>query len=252
MLDELPDTFAGQPGAIPPFAAFLGTRRIAAGTQAEVARSAARHTQAGSSELLLVFDAAGRQIELDAQALPDGLLSRSAQQGDSPSAPPSPVNESADSHEEADKPSLRRRPPAPAPAARGRGRPQLGVVAREVTLLPRHWEWLASQPGGASAALRRLVDGARRTPDPRDAARAAQERAYRFLNAMAGNLPGYEEALRALFAGKAESFQAALGRWPPDIAAHAALLAQGAFAQSGAAAPPASPPASSPTGSAGT
>src|ERR1700739_3037247 len=44
------------------------------------------------------------------------------------------------------------------------GRPKLGVVAREVTLLPRHWDWLATQPGGGSVALRKLVGEARRGP----------------------------------------------------------------------------------------
>ncbi|HJT89098.1 MAG TPA: DUF2239 family protein, partial [Bryobacteraceae bacterium] len=89
---------------------------------------------------------------------------------------------------------------AEAAEPRGRGRPRLGVVAKEVTLLPRHWDWLNLQPGGASVALRKLVDEARRTSGDRDRVRAAQEAAYRFLSALAGNLPGFEEATRALFA----------------------------------------------------
>ena len=88
--------------------------------------------------------------------------------------------------------------PAPPPA---RGRPKLGVVAREVTLLPRHWEWLSGRPGGASVTLRKLVEEAMRSPAA--AVRAAQEAAYRFMTAVAGDLPGYEEANRALFAGDA-------------------------------------------------
>jgi hypothetical protein len=118
------------------------------------------------------------------------------------------------------------RAPLPdAPASRGRGRPKLGVTAREVTLLPRQWEWLGRQPGGASAALRRLVDAARRQDGGRAAARASQERCYRFLTAVAGDLPGYEEVIRALFAGDADAMVARMAGWPPDVAAHALMLA---------------------------
>ena len=112
-----------------------------------------------------------------------------------------------------------------APVPRGPGRPKLGVVAREVTLLPRHWDWLAAQPGGASATLRRLVEAARRSPDAR--ARVAQERTYRALQALAGDLPGYEEALRALFAGDTDRFAGRIGDWPEDIRAYALALATG-------------------------
>src|SRR6185436_5318754 len=99
-------------------------------------------------------------------------------------------------------------------AARGPGRSKLGVVAREVTLLPRHWDWLSAQPGGASVALRKLVEDARRTSEPRDRVRRAQEAAYRFMSAMAGNLPGFEEAARALFAANRERFAAETEPWP--------------------------------------
>lgn len=108
---------------------------------------------------------------------------------------------------------------------RGRGRPKLGVVAREVTLLPRHWEWLARQPGGASVALRKLVEAAQRGAGPADRLREAREAAYRFMTTMAGNLPGYEEAIRALFAGDDASFAAKMAAWPADIRDHAARLA---------------------------
>src|SRR5690606_37999937 len=120
---------------------------------------------------------------------------------------------------------------APRPAApRGPGRPKLGVVAREVTLLPRHWDWLAAQPGGASVALRRLVDEARRAAVDGDRRRAAQEAAYRFMQAMAGNEAGYEEAARALFAGDIARFEEHSLHWPDDVRDHAALLAADAFA----------------------
>jgi hypothetical protein len=113
-------------------------------------------------------------------------------------------------------------------AARGPGRPRLGVVPREVTLLPRHWEWLADQPGGASAALRRLVDEARRTHVDTDRMRRVRESAYRFMSAMAGNEPGFEEATRALFAGNAERFDQCTEDWPADLRDHARRLASGA------------------------
>lgn len=108
---------------------------------------------------------------------------------------------------------------------RNRGRPKLGVVAREVTLLPRQWEWLASQPGGASQALRRLVDEARRTDGGQTQVKAAREAAYRFLSALAGDLPGFEDVIRALFAGDAEGFAGRMSAWPPDIRDYARKLA---------------------------
>jgi uncharacterized protein len=114
---------------------------------------------------------------------------------------------------------------------RGPGRPRLGVVAREVTLLPRHWDWLSSQPGGASVALRKLVEQARFANQGRDRRRRAQEAAYRFLSAMAGNEPGFEEAIRALFASKRERFNQMVKPWPRDVRDHAKKLAAAAFAE---------------------
>jgi hypothetical protein len=108
---------------------------------------------------------------------------------------------------------------------RGPGRPKLGVVAREVTLLPRHWEWLNRQPGGASVALRKLVEEARRVHSGRDRVRAAQEAAYKFMSAMAGNEPGFEEAIRALFVGQGDKFGRMISGWPADVRDHAKKLA---------------------------
>jgi len=118
-------------------------------------------------------------------------------------------------------------PNAAVEKSRGRGRPKLGVVAREVTLLPRHWEWLATQPGGASVALRKLVEEARRTHAGSDKRRNAQEAAYHFMAAIAGNLPGFEEATRALFANDQEGFRGRLVAWPDDVREHAIKLAFG-------------------------
>ena len=115
--------------------------------------------------------------------------------------------------------------PEPQNEPRGRGRPRLGVVAREVTLLPSHWDWLNAQPGGASVALRKLVDAARRTSGDRDRVRAAQESTYRFISAIAGNLPGFEEATRALFAYDRRRFGDLISGWPQDIRDYAIRLA---------------------------
>ncbi len=109
--------------------------------------------------------------------------------------------------------------------ARRRGRPKLGVVAREVTLLPRQWEWLAQQPGGASQALRRLVDEARKNDGDRTARRQAQERAYRIMSSLAGDFPGYEEALRLLFADRLDELAEAIASWPQDVRDHVIELA---------------------------
>jgi len=110
-----------------------------------------------------------------------------------------------------------------------RGRPKLGVVGREVTLLPRHWAWLETQRGGASAALRRLVDQARAEHADQDRVRDAQDRANRFLTALGGNLPGFEEAMRALYAGDRARFVAETKPWPADVRQWANQLADGAL-----------------------
>jgi len=112
---------------------------------------------------------------------------------------------------------------------RGPGRPKLGVVSREVTLLPRHWDWLNSQSGGASVALRKLVEEARRVNNKRDRVRCSQEVTYRFISVIAGDLPGFEELTRALFAGAPERFNNLMALWPVDIRDHARKLAKAAF-----------------------
>ena len=117
--------------------------------------------------------------------------------------------------------------PQSEPSKPARGRPKLGVTALEVTLLPRHWNWLAGQPGGASAALRRLVEDARRQSGAADAARQAQGVAYRVMTTLAGDLPGYEEAVRALFAGDLSRLSGLAKAWPKDIAAYVGDLVKG-------------------------
>lgn len=111
------------------------------------------------------------------------------------------------------------------PLQSGPGRPKLGVMAREITLMPRHWDWLTTQPGGASATIRRLIEEASKAPNPRHAAAVA----YKFLSQIAGNLPNFEEAIRGLFAGDRKKFAAHMKGWPKDIRDHATRLAEPAF-----------------------
>ena len=121
-------------------------------------------------------------------------------------------------------------PSAPASTRAGPGRPKLGVISREVTLLPHDWEWLNQQPGGASVTLRKLVLSARRMSQGADRTRQAKIVCYRFITAIAGHEAGYEEATRALFTGKPDLFAANTETWPADVRDHARFLAQAAFA----------------------
>ena len=184
--------------------AFAGPGRIASGELRHVALKAKQAFDAGKT--VLVFeDASGRIIDLPLELPASDLLKRLAE----PVVPAAPT--------------------AGKPAARGPGRPRLGVVAREITLLPRHWDWLAAQPGGASVALRKLVEDARKVSAEDDRIRAAQEATYRFMQAMAGNQAGFDEAARALFAGDIGKFDEHSATWPDDVREHAALLAADAF-----------------------
>lgn len=115
-------------------------------------------------------------------------------------------------------------------AAKGPGRPKLGVTSREVSLLPRHWDWLEEQPSGASAALRRLVEAAIKHEPGKERARRVRAALSRFLSAMAGDRPHYEEACRALFAGETAQFAVLVERWPKDIREYAVQQAQNAAA----------------------
>lgn len=111
----------------------------------------------------------------------------------------------------------------------GPGRPKLGVVAREVSLLPRHWEWLATQSGGASATLRKLVDEAKKKYESGSTVKQSQERTYKFISVIAGDMNGYEEALRALYKKDEKKFLALISDWPSDVKTHAAELAKSVF-----------------------
>jgi hypothetical protein len=181
--------------------AFTGTRRIASGPIADVALAAKSVADRGES-VLIFDDATAQTVEIDFRGSAADVSARLAQRTDLRAAPAQEVE-----------------------APRGPGRPKLGVVAREVTLLPRHWDWLASQPGGASVALRKLVEHARRANGDKDRVRIAREVAYRFMSAMAGDLRNTEEASRALFAGDAARFYSLIAAWPEDIRDHTVKLA---------------------------
>ncbi|WP_414439239.1 DUF2239 family protein [Burkholderia sp. 22PA0106] len=200
------------PVLLPRYTGFDGVRHLASGDLATVALAMRRAAQAESTGPVLLFDnATGRSIDVDLRGSEDEIRARFAAEA-----------ESASTSMSGDEP--RDAPETAAP--RGRGRPRLGVVAREITLLPRHWAWLAEQPGGASVALRKLVDDARREHGGRDRLRAANERAYHFMSALAGDLPGFEEASRALFAGEADGFRERIDGWPADIREHVLRLAE--------------------------
>lgn len=194
-----------------PYIAFDGDRCIAAGDLHDVARAAKHALERRKDASILVFDDGSGPVEIDYRGTVDDVLARLPEHA----IAPAPVEE--------DLPST----------PRGPGRPKLGVVAREVTLLPRHWEWLAAQRGGASVALRRLVDDARRANKDKDRIRHAQEAAYRFIAAMGGNKPHYEEVARALFARDAERFESWTANWPADVRDHARHLARAAFDDNG-------------------
>lgn len=179
--------------------AFAGFQRIASGPRRELLAQL-RATPQPADILLRIFnDANGERLDLDLR--PDAVDAPDDTPPDLPPAEPE------------------------APATRSVGRPRLGVVAREVTLLPRHWEWLSRQSGGASVALRKLVEEASRANEARDAVRASREAAYRFMAEIAGDLPGFEEATRALFAGDRLRFATLVEPWPEDVRTYLAALA---------------------------
>jgi hypothetical protein len=173
---------------MPTLSVFVGDRRVMRGPREEVVRHLKERFDRDPGEAVLVFeDQTGRAVDFDLRGTMEAVLARVA--------------------------------PEP-PRAAGPGRPKLGVVSREVSLLPRHWEWLELQPSGASAALRRLVDEARKRDPEGDRQRLAIEATSRFMTAMAGDRPSFEEATRALFAHDTERLHALIASWPEDLRSH--------------------------------
>lgn len=170
------------------YAAFAGEELVAAGDLAKVITQVKKRLDRGThAETILIFeDQTGRQTELDFRGTLAEVLAREL----------------------------------PTPASVGPGRPKLGVISREVSLLPKHWAWLEQQPNGISAALRRLVEEASKRDPSKQRARMQRDAASRFMTAMAGDRPGYEEASRALFAQDAKTFERLIRAWPKDIRKH--------------------------------
>jgi len=205
---------------IPSFTFFDGHRRIASGPLEAVTLAVKRALDSNALGPILMFDDAnGRPIDVDTRGSDDQVLARLA------THPAKLADAAVTVHPSNTSDSNDGNPPTT--VARGRGRPRLGVVAREVTLLPRHWEWLAEEPGGASVVLRKLVDEARRTQGEQTRRRGATEAAYHFMSAIAGDMPGFEEATRALFAGQQSRFCALIAAWPEDVRNHAIALGFG-------------------------
>lgn len=196
---------------------FEGPQCIARGLLLDVAPLAKAAVDRTASDpqpaAVLVFeDASSEVIELDWRGTPHAFLARLQAQIASTVQPETLVED----------------PPA-AEAPRGPGRPSLGVVAREVTLLPRHWDWLGQQTGGASVALRKLVEAARRSQEAEDRVRQARAVGYKFMSTLAGHAPGFEEASRALFAGDRTAFEVHTATWPLDVRTHLMHLLTNAF-----------------------
>jgi uncharacterized protein len=180
------------------YTAFAGTRMIGAGNLREVVEAAWGQIQGGREESLADFDdSTGSADDLDLRGSLAEVLARLPE-------------------EQTDAPERRTGP----------GRPKLGVVSREVSLLPRHWEWLTEQPGGASVALRKLVEVARKENAGRDRARRCRDAAHKFMWAMAGDFEGFEEASRAFFAADYAGFNSIVEGWPTDVRDHARRLVQ--------------------------
>lgn len=199
-LDDGPSGSLTEPPMPHTYTAFVGADRLAAGDLQTVAL-AAHAAQDRQAQMPIVFeDASGNVVDLDLRGDQQDVVRRLSP------------------------------PPSNAEAPRGRGRPKLGVTAREITLLPKHWAWLQEQPGGASAALRRLVEQAQQDNAEADQRRRAQTAAYKVMYALAGHLKGYEEALRALYAGDPQRFETQIVTWPHDIAAYVRDLASTSFA----------------------
>ncbi|MBW7866134.1 MAG: DUF2239 family protein [Candidatus Hydrogenedentes bacterium] len=194
------------------YTAFTGERCLVSGDLHTMLLRVKAYLDSGGDSTVLIFDdQTGGQVDFDFRGTPEDVLQR------------------LERHPLFAKPAAQEQPRT------GPGRPALGVTGREVTLLPRHWDWLAEQPGGASAVLRRLVERAMAQDAGTRRERRALDAAGKFMWAMAGNLPGFEEATRALYAGDRAGFEALVREWPEDIRTHAVRLARAGMESSAAA-----------------
>ena len=174
------------------YSAFVGSRLLAGGALPDVLTVAKRHYDVSNVPVLLFEDWSGRQVDFNLSGSSRDVLQRVE----------------------------------PASQKAGRGRPRLGVQSREVSLLPRHWEWLEENPAGISAAIRRLVDEARKRETGADKARRMRDATSRFMWAMAGNLPNFEETARALYAKEIAAMESLVAQWPADVRDHVLRMAR--------------------------
>lgn len=189
-----------QPNLTRPCTAFADNKRIASGNVIDVALSVQKHLKENKKAQVFIFDdLTSSPVELDLRGTADDIRKR------------------FQSLTEANEKKA------------GPGRPKLGVISKEVTLLPQHWEWLALQPGGASVTLRKLIEEAKKKSVTQDRVRQAQEATYRFMNVMAGDLAHFEDALRALYAKDSKTFEKLMADWPRDIRQHAKAISRRAF-----------------------
>jgi len=208
------------------YTAFRGSRRLAQGPLEDVAmlvyeqlkgnakvyrKEDHAHPSRDANAVLLFDDRSGKVVDLEMRGTARAMLANLSARGLLPRQTPTALPHA----------------PTPQKPERGPGRPRLGVVAREVTLLPRHWEWLASQPGGASVALRKLVDAARKAQADVDAARARRDAAYAVMTALAGDRAHYEDATRALFRDDRAGLVAHMAKWPRDVQAYVLRVLDG-------------------------
>ncbi|WP_413293169.1 DUF2239 family protein [Bdellovibrio sp. HCB185ZH] len=171
--------------------AFAGTKIVASGDVLQVALKVKKYLKDDGKENVLIFDdVTSAQVELDLRGTVEAVTKRFESMVE-------PEDKKA-----------------------GPGRPKLGVVSKEVTLLPQHWEWLALQPGGASVTLRKLIEEAKKKNFAKDQIRQSQDAVYKFMHAMVGDLPNYEEALRAMYGHDTKKFKKMIGDWPKDIQEH--------------------------------
>jgi len=178
------------------YSAFVGEELIASGPLEKMVMGVKSEFDRDASTLFLIFeDETGRQVDFDLRGTLEQVLARAF----------------------------------PRPQKTGPGRPKLGVTSREISLLPRHWAWLEGQPHGASAALRRLIDDARKLGPDEQRSRQAKEALVRMMSAMAGNMPGYEAACRSLYAGDRAEFEHLIQIWPRDIRTYLSRRANEAF-----------------------
>jgi len=192
------------------YTAFAADHQIASGDLQSTVLKTKKRIDEGEKESILIFDdSTGKQVDFDFRGTPEKVLQKLSSH---------PLFVST-------------HPSATAPS--GPGRPKLGIVSREVSLLPRHWDWLEQQPSGISAMLRKLIDNARKSEPDEERARRRRETGGSFMWSMAGNLPGFEEASRALYASDMKKLEKVIQDWPKDIRKYLLKLLQESEALAG-------------------